>query len=111
MHGTAMDDLQQRESDDLFGTPLHRPDIVGDNIAEPDALPADARGLVDQRGAEDRFEAAHQPPGVTLDISLDRTTTDMDTGGGPVEDGARNGAGLALQRRQHGNIGAVGANG
>src|ERR1700733_9130801 len=109
MHGTAMDDLQQRESDDLFGTPLHRPDIVGDDIAEPDALPADARGLVDQRGAEDRFEAAHQPPGVTLDISLNGATTDMGTGVGLVEDRARNRDVIALERDQHRNIADNGA--
>ena len=48
-----MYDLPQRVSDDLFRTPLYRTDIIGDDITEADALAADARGLVDQRGAKD----------------------------------------------------------
>ena len=99
-----MHDLQQLTSDDLFGTPLHRTDIIGYDITEPDPLPADARGLVDQRRAKDRFEAAHQSPGVTLDISLYCTTADMDAGVGPVEDCAWNRDVIALERSQHGNI-------
>src|ERR1700727_1722038 len=109
MHRTAMDNPQQPTSDDLLGTPLHRTDIIGDDIAEPDALPADARGLVDQRGAEHRFEAAHQAPGVTLDISLNGMTANMNASVGPVEDGAWNRDVIALERGQHRNIADDGA--
>ncbi|MBO4224911.1 hypothetical protein GRB70_21105 [Bradyrhizobium neotropicale] len=62
---------------------------------------ADAGGLVDQRRAEHRFEAAHQSPGVTLDISFDGTTADMGAGAGFVEDCAWNCDVIALKRGQH----------
>jgi hypothetical protein len=99
-----MNDLPQRVSDDPFRTPLHRTDIIGDDITEPDALSADARGPVDQRSAENRFEAAHQSPGVTFNISFDGATTDMGAGVGLVKDCARNRDVILLERSQHRNI-------
>ena len=100
----AMYDIAQLVSDGLFRAPLHRTDIVGDDITEADALAADAGGLVDQRRAEHRFDAAHQSPGVALDIGLDGAPADMGAGIGFVEDRAWNRDVIALERSQHGTI-------
>ena len=90
VHGTAMDDVAQLAAHRLFGAAFHRAEVVGDHIAKADPLPAQTGGLVDQRGAEHRFEAPHQPAGGALDIGLHGPAADQDGAVHLIEDRAGN---------------------
>ena len=76
MHRTAMHDAAEFDTGRLLRAPLHRTDISGDDVAEGLALAPELRGLVDQRGAEQRLQAAHQPTIGAIHIGLDRAPAD-----------------------------------
>src|SRR5260370_20261960 len=59
----AMHDVAQLATGGLLGAPFHRALIISDHVAKTGPLAPESRGFVDQRRAEYRFEAAHQPPG------------------------------------------------
>ncbi len=109
MHRPAMHHIAQLATGGLFGAPFHRAQVIADHVAKPGPLAAEPGGLLDQRGAEHRFEAAHQAAGRALDIGCDRLAADQHRAVHLVEDRAGD-RGLAFfQRRQHRRVAFNGA--
>ena len=100
MHRTAMDHIAQFAARGLFGSAFDRAEVIGDHLVKSHPLAADAGSLVNQGGAEHRFEAAHQAAGSPLDIGLDRPAADQDGSVDLVENSTRNRGVSALQGHQ-----------
>ena len=100
VHGAAMHHLAQFAPCGLFGAPFHRAQIIADHVAKPGALAAHPGGLIDQRGAEHRLQAAHQAAVHAVDIGFDGLAADQHSPVRLVEDRARNRGVADFQRRQ-----------